>query len=110
MNTPHCAVCGDTGRRTGSDFLDCTACDAATERAALNGAVIAHLLTPGAAASPEDLHWTIHQRALASERQRIGDLMRDWKTGTKPADEVVVELFGRFSSTPAVTGQEVSHG
>lgn len=61
MSAPRCAVCLDTGSRDKSgDYLDCTDCEAASMRAALN-----EWSSKLPLMDPTDYRWAIHQRALA---------------------------------------------
>lgn len=63
MNTPKCSTCRDTGHRDPSSFdLDCTDCDVAEQRAALNKFADEQ---KGVSLYQADRHWAIHQRALA---------------------------------------------
>jgi hypothetical protein len=62
MNTPKCSTCRDTGHRDPSSFdLDCTDCDVAEQRAALEKWCNE---TQQRGPSMDDC-WAIHQRALA---------------------------------------------
>ncbi len=61
-----CTHCNGTGEVGQQGFLDCVHCDAATERAALNAFVdsLKH-------ATHYDIHWAIHQRAMAIAQARM---------------------------------------
>lgn len=71
MTAPRCSICFDTGMADDSDMLDCTACSAPTDRAALNAYV--KYLGP---MSQEDLIWLVHQRAVSSELMDAVERMR----------------------------------
>lgn len=60
MNTHTCPFCNFTGEVDGSGSLDCTACSAATERAAMNE----FIKREGQHMTAYDLHWMIHLRAV----------------------------------------------
>lgn len=62
MNTPKCSTCNDTGSTSKhmNGHMDCTSCDAATERAALEA-----FIEKMPAMDDHELTWAIHQRALA---------------------------------------------
>lgn len=64
MNAPKCTHCNDTGEIGGYGYLDCTHCNAAEDRAALNAYV--KELGP---TTEYDLVWHVHQRALELARQ-----------------------------------------
>lgn len=70
MTAPCCPVCFGTGDASGQGALDCTACSAATTRAALNAYVKS--LGP---VTQEDLLWLVHQRAVS---QYVQDAQR-WR-------------------------------
>lgn len=71
---PKCANCGDSGRNPGSEYLDCTRCDAATQHAELGKFLASNYADP-------DCAWKVHQRAYAmgvaaeSER-RLAELLK----------------------------------
>ncbi len=96
-----CTICTGTGKRPGSDDLNCR-CSNADERAELNQAIADFAMAYDGEAFRADRAWFIHQRARGIEHKHIADLMRDWKTGVMSAQDVVVELFARHSSTPAL--------
>lgn len=57
-----CPYCADTGRRPGSNYLDCGHCQVAQQRADLEKWLAALPL----GLSPEDEAWAIYQRGQAS--------------------------------------------
>lgn len=62
-----CPFCNFTGEVDASGSLDCTSCNAATERAALNEFVKAE----GRFLADSDLHWLIHLRAFNMARKTV---------------------------------------
>jgi hypothetical protein len=64
MSAPACTICHGTGEASGDGNLDCTACSAASDRAALN----AYVKSLGPVAK-EDLLWLVHQRAVSQVQQ-----------------------------------------
>lgn len=56
-----CAVCNDTGRTAGSDYLDCGRCDVAEKRAELEAWALKNKI---ACRCPDAL-WAIYQKGAA---------------------------------------------
>lgn len=62
----NCATCHDTGKRAGTDHLDCADCDVATERANLEQWAI----EVGIQCRCPDSLWAVYQHGVAAERAR----------------------------------------
>lgn len=73
MDKQECIWCHGTGEINGMGFLDCTHCDAAVERTAVNEFVESqrHLLTES------EMYWAIHQRAVAMCEAKLHPFQAD---------------------------------
>jgi len=80
MNTPKCSTCRDTGHRDPSSFdLDCTDCDVAEQRNALNQFAD---MERRKTLYIFDLYWAIHQRALAMGiSASVEDILNEMQPG-----------------------------
>src|ERR1700741_2441763 len=78
MTAPRCPVCFDTGETGVEGILDCTACSAPSDRAALNAFVKS--LGP---MSQDDLLWLVHQRAVSQIKEALRKITRYESVGNE---------------------------
>lgn len=79
----NCTICNDTGKRAGSDYLDCGHCGAAAERVALESWVVDQPLHQG----KFNQFWAIHQRAREIEREAHAEAAKQYKAQIDDLDQ-----------------------
>lgn len=84
-----CAICNDTGKLPGSDYLDC-GCQAASDRAELD-AWSAELPIYQ---EPADYRWAIHQRARQIERQEQAARIAELERALRSAHHLLANVEG----------------
>lgn len=83
----NCAICNDTGKRHGSDYLDCS-CAAATARRELQLAITAFIAEyPLGGDLNSDLHWFIHQRATRLAEAEMQAMAQEYKAQIDDLDQ-----------------------
>lgn len=92
-----CTRCQDTGEATSAGMLDCTACDAADERVALNE----FARRRGVMVPMVDVLWQVHQRAVEQERAKaraaLGEIIDKIAYGHSGGHDLLAAEYRRIA-------------